>query len=428
MPATQNSPPRPKNNKPKRKSITGSIVVVAKCPSPGVSKTRLMPLLGPEGAATLATAMLADVLTTVSDATFAVAASKDDPHKYSVVVDRILLYAPATSEGKRQMQDICEARNIPLQEIGGAYKPNAWTLVPMNHHHKNNKSHHKTSQRDLLKSSHLGSLLQHALERARQRQGGPVIFLGMDSPQVPVDEIAYALTHPDQARLCPAADGGYGLLSVPAKCPANVFDGVRWSDPLTAVSQIKALTDLKITVNLGRLMHDVDEPTDVMDLAERLLRQRRQQEDGGDTAAGVAASTKSTSSADVLVRAVNHAPVPDFPCTWTQEALRDLKLWPAEMTHRSSPLTVVTQDSGETPPLPLIVEAPASPVVVVESPVHLTSQTPMRISTKIETPSLRPHGRAQTEIVAVEQVLLEEEDIKDFAAIHMLRESSTYSL
>jgi glycosyltransferase A (GT-A) superfamily protein (DUF2064 family) len=42
-------------------------VVVAKCPIPGKSKTRLIPLLGPEGSVVLAKAMLADVLTTLTE-------------------------------------------------------------------------------------------------------------------------------------------------------------------------------------------------------------------------------------------------------------------------------------------------------------------------------------------------------------------------
>jgi hypothetical protein len=42
---------------------SGSIIVVAKCPVAGQSKTRLIPLLGVAGSAQLAKAMLADVLT-----------------------------------------------------------------------------------------------------------------------------------------------------------------------------------------------------------------------------------------------------------------------------------------------------------------------------------------------------------------------------
>ena len=44
----------------------GAIVVVAKCPIPNKSKTRLLPLLGVRGATQLAKAMLCDVLLTLS--------------------------------------------------------------------------------------------------------------------------------------------------------------------------------------------------------------------------------------------------------------------------------------------------------------------------------------------------------------------------
>jgi glycosyltransferase A (GT-A) superfamily protein (DUF2064 family) len=44
----------------------GAIVVVAKCPIPGSSKTRLIPLLGREGSTRLAEAMLKDVLSTLT--------------------------------------------------------------------------------------------------------------------------------------------------------------------------------------------------------------------------------------------------------------------------------------------------------------------------------------------------------------------------
>ena len=50
------------NHKPR-----GAIVVVAKCPIPGKSKTRLNPLLGAEGSAFLAKALLSDVLVTLSE-------------------------------------------------------------------------------------------------------------------------------------------------------------------------------------------------------------------------------------------------------------------------------------------------------------------------------------------------------------------------
>ena len=44
----------------------GAIVVVAKCPIPNKSKTRLIPLLGEEGSAKFAQALLSDVLVALS--------------------------------------------------------------------------------------------------------------------------------------------------------------------------------------------------------------------------------------------------------------------------------------------------------------------------------------------------------------------------
>mmetsp|Transcript_10623 Transcript_10623/g.21923 ORF Transcript_10623/g.21923 Transcript_10623/m.21923 type:complete len:449 (-) Transcript_10623:132-1478(-) len=151
-----------------------------------------------------------------------------------------------------------------------------------------------------------------------------VLFLGMDSPELPLGEIVRGLqlsrggkylvrehkypmpqpqtqqptpqsqprqrhAHTGKAHLCPANDGGYALLSLPPSAPpSRIFSNVRWSHPLTAVSQLKALTDAGVDVSIGRLMHDVDEAEDVRDLAGRLSVFRRRggrgsgKVDGGD--------------------------------------------------------------------------------------------------------------------------------------------------
>jgi hypothetical protein len=53
----------------------GAIVVVAKCPIGGKSKTRLIPLLGEDGSANLARCMLSDVLLTLDQCVSAADAS-----------------------------------------------------------------------------------------------------------------------------------------------------------------------------------------------------------------------------------------------------------------------------------------------------------------------------------------------------------------
>ena len=187
-----------------------------------------------------------------------------------------------------------------------------------------------------LKSSHLGAKLTDALRQARVRQKqdnfeGPAVFLGMDSPETPLDEIAAVFDPSSSATtannnslstaiLCPADDGGYGMLSVPPTIATErVFaKGIRWSRSLTAVSQLKALTDAGVAVRLGRLMYDIDEPDDVHALVRRLsLEQRSNQHE-------------QVEQDDVLLRSSDvpgHERTSDCPCT--QKVLRELGLMPA---------------------------------------------------------------------------------------------------
>ena len=141
-----------------------------------------------------------------------------------------------------------------------------------------------------LQSTELGFILQHALEEIRRKylaahsrnslihHQSPlpgVMFLGMDTPQLPLNDIILALhlaTEKGICFLCPAQDGGYGMLCLSEWADAEkTFHGIHWSHSLTAVSQLKALTDQHLTVRLGSLMFDVDEPDDVAQLVSRLL-------------------------------------------------------------------------------------------------------------------------------------------------------------
>lgn len=137
---------------------------------------------------------------------------------------------------------------------------------------------------------------RNALATVSTGRNETVVFLGMDAPELPMEEIVYGLRQGDEhpttsntadhdngangtarhgtAHLCPAHDGGYGLLAVPKQAPSAIFAAVRWSHSLTAVSQLKALTDCRVPVSVGKLMHDVDEPEDVQHLATRLAHAR----------------------------------------------------------------------------------------------------------------------------------------------------------
>eukprot|EP00815_Leptocylindrus_aporus_P009760 CAMPEP_0116053186 /NCGR_PEP_ID=MMETSP0322-20121206/2031_1 /TAXON_ID=163516 /ORGANISM="Leptocylindrus danicus var. apora, Strain B651" /LENGTH=347 /DNA_ID=CAMNT_0003536289 /DNA_START=1 /DNA_END=1044 /DNA_ORIENTATION=- len=220
--------------------VEGTIVVVAKCPIAGSSKTRLssssynsvtkehrIPL---HVCHLLAKAMVCDVVQQLTAC------------PYLRNVRKMIVYAPGTKDGEEIMLKLvkeCLGGDDDDDENNcgnGSWKD--WILVPME----------KSTTKEEMLSSDLGERLADALDCARSGMGSGcgVVFLGMDSPEIPTSEVARALYHAKSgcAFLCPADDGGYGMLGVPPRIDGKkVFQGVRWSSELTAVSQIKALTD-----------------------------------------------------------------------------------------------------------------------------------------------------------------------------------------
>jgi hypothetical protein len=136
--------------------------------------------------------------------------------------------------------------------------------------------------------------------------------------------------HNYHAHLCPAADGGYGMLSVPAHAPAEaVFRNVIWSHPLTAISQIKALTDcVGVNIRVGRIMHDVDAATDVKALCER-LRLREEGEEAAtstdtDTSLATPLNDNNLQVQSASAAAVTAARPQTGTCRFTRKALMKL--------------------------------------------------------------------------------------------------------
>ena len=351
------------------------ICVVAKCPIAGKSKTRLATGLTDEGCAAMAKAMLSDVLTTLHTS------------KSLSPVVKVLYHAPADADGARLMGSILDELGIPYRIAGNSSgsecsecgeagtntnqtqndpeststaKPQTtWYLCPMPDAHNSN-----------LQSSDLGSKLAGMLVQTRTmvqkefsgqddtpQQAPAVAFLGMDAPELPVEEIAYALelasgqqqleeesaidhnnnnnnnnSNRGTAYINPSHDGGYGMLCLPPQASPGVFEGVRWSDPLTAVSQIKALTDEGMAVTVGSLMRDIDTMEDLLGLAERLRlarsRSRKHDEGSGENKNG----RGGTSLDDKLLRPPPGRGIDrvgydnDNTCQYSWEAIQQLKI------------------------------------------------------------------------------------------------------
>jgi uncharacterized protein len=178
-----------------------ALVVIAKSPEPGRSKTRLCPPCTPEQAAMLAEAALRDTLAAVAA-------------------------APA------------RRRILALDGEPGAWLPRGFDVVEQ-------------------RGDGLGERLGHALEEA----GGPGLVVGMDTPQLSpalLARAARALHRPrTDAVLGPALDGGYWTIGLRDSDPA-VFEGVPMSSDRTCAAQRRRLAELGLRVSTLPWMRDVD--------------------------------------------------------------------------------------------------------------------------------------------------------------------------
>jgi rSAM/selenodomain-associated transferase 1 len=178
-----------------------ALVVIAKSPQPGRSKTRLCPPCTPAQAAMLAEAALRDTLAA-------------------------LAAAPA------------RRRVLALDGEPGPWLPRGFEVLEQ-------------------RGDGLGERLGHALEEA----GGLGMVVGMDTPQLSPALLAHAaraLRRPGtDAVLGPALDGGYWTIGLKDPDPA-VFEGVPMSSSRTCDAQRRRLAELGLRVAMLPWMRDVD--------------------------------------------------------------------------------------------------------------------------------------------------------------------------
>ena len=206
------------------------VILVAKHPTKGKSKTRLTKCIGDVMALEFANAMLDDTIERLG---------KGDG-------ERVLYYAPASA--KTSFKERCDRS-----------KQN-WTLIPM-----------PVTQN--LKSKCLTDLLKHALITIRRgrNEHDVVCFCGMDSPTLSLETIRYSarVAESGKAHIVPANDGGYVLLSLPSNISARVFENVVWSSDRTLSTQCDQIRHLGVDVEISDDVHlDIDEACD-FDLLKR---------------------------------------------------------------------------------------------------------------------------------------------------------------
>lgn len=188
-------------------------LVLAKAPVAGRVKTRLGADVGMDRAAELAAASLHDSLTACRDA---------------VGVDHCHLALDG---------DLASARDgSVLQELVAA-----WSVRP---------------QAD----GDLGARIAHAVGEVP----GPVVQIGMDTPQVTADllrEVAAGLADHD-AVLGEAEDGGWWVLALRDPAAAACLSDVPMSTPTTHADTLAALRGAGLEVGSAPVLRDVDTTTD----------------------------------------------------------------------------------------------------------------------------------------------------------------------
>ena len=189
---------------------TVALVVIAKAPAPGRSKTRLCPPCSPDQAAELASAALADTLAAV-----------------------------AATPARRRL--------LALDgELDGHAPPGVEVISQV--------------------GDGLGERLGHALLAA----GGPALVVGMDTPQLTpylLTQAAARLARPGvDAVVGPAFDGGYWTIGMRSPDSA-AFEGVPMSSSETGAAQVRRLRALGLRVAALAPQRDVDTIADARAVA-----------------------------------------------------------------------------------------------------------------------------------------------------------------
>jgi len=186
------------------------LLVIAKAPMPGRSKTRLCPPCTPAQAAALAEAALVDTLAAVAETP-------------------------------------CSGRTLVLEGPHGDWLPDRFEVVP---------------QREGGLGERLAGAFSHLDE--------PALLIGMDTPQVTPDLLGEALEQlesPDaDAVLGPADDGGYWAIGMRAPQPA-AFEGVPMSSARTGARQRDRLRQLGLSVRELPALRDIDDIDDARSVA-----------------------------------------------------------------------------------------------------------------------------------------------------------------
>ncbi len=204
--------------------IKKALLVVAKRPAPGRTKTRLTPPLTPEQAAALYECFLQDTL----------AIMRQVPD-FVIGVEPIIAYLPA-------------AESSYFAELA----PDFAQIVQ--------------------EGNDLGERLDNALTHYLHQGYGMAVIMNSDGPTLPPEHLAAAFTTlagETDVVLGPCEDGGYYLIGLKQPVP-HLLREVRMSTPQVMADTLKLATEAGLRVTLLPTWHDIDEIADLQRLATEI--------------------------------------------------------------------------------------------------------------------------------------------------------------
>ncbi len=202
------------------------VVVFVKNPVPGQVKTRLIPYLSPEQAASLYQAFLVDWCNTLSTISTA---------------HRVIAYTPP--EGLNALQTLIGEDPVYIPQVGAS----------------------------------LGERLIAAARWADDQEYAKFLFVGSDSPTLPIQyvERALDLLESRDVVIGPSVDGGYYLIGFSKRGASlsipTVFEGIAWSTEIVFRQTVEKIQEIHAQLGLLPPWYDVDTPTGLQLLQDHLF-------------------------------------------------------------------------------------------------------------------------------------------------------------
>lgn len=188
------------------------LIIFTRYPEPGKTKTRLIPVLGAEGAANLHRQLTETVITQVQE------------------LQDVLIEVHFTG-GNQQLMQTWLGENITYRQ---------------------------QSQGDL------GSRIATAFQTAFNQGIEKVVIIGSDCPTLNSQIIAEAFAAVSQYELVlgPATDGGYYLIGLKRLIP-ELFTGINWGTSEVLQKTVKIAENLKLAFTYLPTLSDIDRPEDL---------------------------------------------------------------------------------------------------------------------------------------------------------------------